>query len=256
MDVRADGLLHAVRTAPARDRVPPGRAVRRAAVARRSVARREHQRHGHAQRAGVRGEGRRPKVIVYAASGGTIYGEPKRIPAKESTAQGSHPTSPYGISKKVGARLPRLLPAVPRPGLHGARARQRLRAAPGPARRGRRDRDLRREDAGGGDATIFGDGNQTRDYVFIDDMVHAFVQAMERGVGQAGQHRHRPGDEREPPLPAARRHHRLHRTSPATGRSRPASSGGSRSTSRARPARSAGSRGPTSRTASPRRSRS
>ena len=28
--------------------------------------------------------------------------------------------------------------------------------------------------------TIFGDGNQTRDYVFIDDTVHAFVQAMER----------------------------------------------------------------------------
>ena len=32
--------------------------------------------------------------------------------------------------------------------------------------------------------TIFGDGNQTRDYVFIDDMVHAFVQAMDRGSGK------------------------------------------------------------------------
>ena len=32
--------------------------------------------------------------------------------------------------------------------------------------------------------TIFGDGNQTRDYVFIDDVVHAFVQAMERGSGK------------------------------------------------------------------------
>ena len=29
--------------------------------------------------------------VVYAASGGTIYGEPKRIPVKESAAQGSHP---------------------------------------------------------------------------------------------------------------------------------------------------------------------
>jgi UDP-glucose 4-epimerase len=32
--------------------------------------------------------------------------------------------------------------------------------------------------------TIFGDGNQTRDYVFVDDTVHAFVQAMERGSGK------------------------------------------------------------------------
>ncbi|MDP9298811.1 MAG: NAD-dependent epimerase/dehydratase family protein, partial [Actinomycetota bacterium] len=32
--------------------------------------------------------------------------------------------------------------------------------------------------------TIFGDGNQTRDYVFIDDVVHAFVQSMERGSGK------------------------------------------------------------------------
>jgi len=41
------------------------------------------------------------RKVIYAASGGTIYGEPKRIPAKESAAQGSHPMSPYGISKKV-----------------------------------------------------------------------------------------------------------------------------------------------------------
>ena len=31
---------------------------------------------------------------------------------------------------------------------------------------------------------IYGDGNQTRDYVFIDDVVHAFVQAMDRGSGK------------------------------------------------------------------------
>ena len=32
--------------------------------------------------------------------------------------------------------------------------------------------------------TIYGDGNQTRDFVFIDDVVHAFVQAIERGSGK------------------------------------------------------------------------
>ena len=33
--------------------------------------------------------------------------------------------------------------------------------------------------------TIFGDGNQTRDFVFIDDTVHAFVQAMDRAPGSS-----------------------------------------------------------------------
>ncbi|RUP37913.1 MAG: NAD-dependent epimerase/dehydratase family protein, partial [Gordonia sp. (in: high G+C Gram-positive bacteria)] len=31
--------------------------------------------------------------------------------------------------------------------------------------------------------TIFGDGAQTRDYVFVDDVVDAFVRAAERGSG-------------------------------------------------------------------------
>jgi UDP-glucose 4-epimerase len=31
--------------------------------------------------------------------------------------------------------------------------------------------------------TIFGDGRQTRDYVFVDDVVDAFARAAERGGG-------------------------------------------------------------------------
>jgi UDP-glucose 4-epimerase len=32
--------------------------------------------------------------------------------------------------------------------------------------------------------SIYGDGNQTRDYVFIDDVVHAFALSIERGSGR------------------------------------------------------------------------
>ena len=32
--------------------------------------------------------------------------------------------------------------------------------------------------------TIFGDGNQTRDYVFVDDVVHAFALAADQGDGR------------------------------------------------------------------------
>jgi UDP-glucose 4-epimerase len=124
------------------------------------------------------------RKVVYAASGGTMYGEPRRLPVKESAALGSRPLSPYGVSKKVG---------IDYLGFY-----QRYRGLDytalalgnvyGP-----------RQDPGGeagvisifaskmieGEApTIFGDGNQTRDYVFIDDTVHAFVQAMDRGSGK------------------------------------------------------------------------
>ncbi len=124
------------------------------------------------------------KKVVYAASGGTIYGEPKRIPVKESAAQGSHPASPYGISKKVAVDYLSFYQRYrgldytalalgnvygPRQDPYGEAGVVAIFAA----------RML------AGDAcTIFGDGNQTRDYVFIDDVVHGFVRAIERGSGK------------------------------------------------------------------------
>jgi UDP-glucose 4-epimerase len=124
------------------------------------------------------------RKIVYAASGGTVYGEPRRLPAKETSAQSSHPLSPYGISKKVvldylgfyqryrGLEHTALaLGNVygPRQDPHGEAGVVAIFAS----------RML-----AGEPVTIFGDGNQTRDYVFIDDVVHAFVQAVDRGPGK------------------------------------------------------------------------
>jgi UDP-glucose 4-epimerase len=124
------------------------------------------------------------RKVVYAASGGTLYGEPKRLPAKESSAQGSYPLSPYGISKKA---------ALDYLGFY-----QRFRGldftacALGNVYGPRQDpygeagviSIFASQMLAGKVPTIFGDGNQTRDYVFIDDVVHAFVQAMNRGSGK------------------------------------------------------------------------
>ena len=124
------------------------------------------------------------RKVVYAASGGTIYGEPKRLPVKESAAQGSHPLSPYGVSKKVvldylgffqryrGLDYTALAlgnvygPRQDPNGEAGVIAIFTSRMLSGQA------------------PTIYGDGNQTRDYVFIDDVVHAFVQAVQLGSGR------------------------------------------------------------------------
>ena len=124
------------------------------------------------------------RKVIYAASGGTVYGEPRRLPAKETSAQGSHPLSPYGISKKVvldylsfyqryrGLEYTALaLGNVygPRQDPHGEAGVIAIFASMMLA---------------GEPVTIFGDGNQTRDYVFVDDVVHAFVQAIDRGSGK------------------------------------------------------------------------
>jgi UDP-glucose 4-epimerase len=122
------------------------------------------------------------RKVVYAASGGTLYGEPRRLPVKE-TASG-RPVSPYGISKKVGidylgfyerhhgiAFTALALANVygPRQDPHGEAGVVAIFS----------ETMLRGETP-----TIFGDGNQTRDYVFVDDTVHAFALAAEAGDGR------------------------------------------------------------------------
>ena len=60
------------------------------------------------------------RKVIYAASGGTIYGEPKRIPAKETARPGLASAQPVRHLEEGGHGLPGLLPALSRPRLHGA----------------------------------------------------------------------------------------------------------------------------------------
>ena len=95
------------------------------------------------------------------------------------------PASPYAASKVAGEVYLNMFR-----NLYGLECShiapgQRLRPAPGPARRGRRGRDLLAGAAVGRPTKIFGDGTDTRDYVFVDDVVDAFVRAAgEAGGGQ------------------------------------------------------------------------
>ena len=124
------------------------------------------------------------RKVIYAASGGTIYGEPKRRPAKESAAQGSHPLSPYGISKKVAVDYLSFFQryrgldytALALANVYGPRQDPQGEAGVVAIFA---DKMITRDPV-----TIFGDGNQTRDFVFIDDAIHAFVQSFERGSGK------------------------------------------------------------------------
>jgi UDP-glucose 4-epimerase len=121
------------------------------------------------------------RKVVFAGSGTTLYGIPEAVPVRESHPQ--RPISPYGVSKKaVGDYLHYYREVRGLEYTHLA-----LANVYGP----RQDRD---GDAGvvavfagrmlaGRPTTVFGDGTQTRDYLFVDDAVDAFVRSTEKGGG-------------------------------------------------------------------------
>lgn len=119
--------------------------------------------------------------VVFAASGGTLYGTPEHLPVREGHPQ--RPESPYGVAKKASADYLHYYREIhgleysalafanvygPRQDPHGEAGVVSIftglmldRTRP----------------------TIFGDGKQTRDFVFVDDVVDALVRASDKGGG-------------------------------------------------------------------------
>ncbi len=116
--------------------------------------------------------------LVYAASGGTLYGEADVIPTPEDAPK--RPASPYGASKK--AVLDYLDVYMDLYGLEGVGLA--LANVYGPRQNPHGEAGVVAIFAGllaeGRSCTIFGDGLQTRDFVYVDDVVDAFVRAATR----------------------------------------------------------------------------
>lgn len=129
-----------------------------------------------ARRAGVR-------KIVHTSSGGSIYGIPPTYPTSEDVP--TDPASPYAAGKVggeiylntfrhlYGLECSHIAPANvygPRQDPHGEAGVVAIFA---------------QALLSGKPTKVFGDGSNTRDYVFVDDVVDAFVQASgEAGGGQ------------------------------------------------------------------------
>lgn len=130
--------------------------------------------------------------VVFTSSGGCIYGEPdpSRLPVTEDQVYlpESMPESPYGVSKKVVLDYLRYFKAVK--GLdYTALA---LANVYGPRQEPASEVGLEgqvvaifcRKMLAGRPCTIYGDGTQTRDFVYVDDVVSAFVAALDKGSGE------------------------------------------------------------------------
>ncbi len=123
------------------------------------------------------------RKVVFASSGGTIYGEPapEDLPVKESHPQ--QPASPYGVAKRVVTDYLNVYRAI-----HGIEFTSLAMAnIYGPRQDPHGEAGVVAIFAGllidGRPCTIFGDGTQTRDFVYVDDAVDAFVRAAEKGSG-------------------------------------------------------------------------
>lgn len=125
-----------------------------------------------ARQAGVR-------KVVFTSSGGSIYGSPPDLPVSEARAV--DPESPYAASKASGE--------IYLGAYHHLYGLDYVSLALGNVYGPRQDPH---GEAGvvaifgtamleGRPTKIFGDGTSTRDYVFVDDVVDAFVRSMSKG---------------------------------------------------------------------------
>jgi len=120
--------------------------------------------------------------VIFASTGGAVYGDLVAIPTDETASP--QPVSPYGVAKLAVERY-----------LHAYRAMHGLRAVVlrysnvyGPRQSPHGEAGVvaifSRAILEGREFTIYGDGGQTRDYVFVGDVVRANMLATEMALGQ------------------------------------------------------------------------
>jgi UDP-glucose 4-epimerase len=115
--------------------------------------------------------------FVNTSTGGAIYGEGRQLPAPEDHPVA--PEAPYGLSKFCAEQYCEIFTR-----LHGlSTVSLRYGNVYGPRQDPLGEAGVIAIFCGkildGGTATIFGDGKQTRDYVYVDDVVDANLRAAE-----------------------------------------------------------------------------
>jgi len=118
--------------------------------------------------------------VVFASSGGTVYGEPEDLPVPEDAPL--RPASPYGAAKAAGEAY---VAAFGR--LHGlAWTSLRLGNVYGPRQDPHGEAGVvaifGRALFAGEQTTIYGDGSSSRDYIHVQDVVEAFCRCLSGAV--------------------------------------------------------------------------
>jgi UDP-glucose 4-epimerase len=121
------------------------------------------------------------RKVVYASTGGAVYGEPQMVPVSEDHP--IHPLDPYGASKHhvehylelYGLNFGLDHTVLRYPNVYGPRQDPHGEAGVVAIFTGQMLRGVQ--------PVINGTGKQERDFVFVRDVAHANVQALELGGG-------------------------------------------------------------------------
>jgi len=116
------------------------------------------------------------RQVIYLSTGGALYGQAAQLPTPESSD--IRPLSPYGLSKWIAERyLEQGRPTSIR------RVSLRLANVYGPRQRADGEGGVvgifMERIVRGEPVDVFGDGEQTRDFVFVDDVVDALILALD-----------------------------------------------------------------------------
>jgi UDP-glucose 4-epimerase len=122
------------------------------------------------------------KKIIFASTGGAIYGNPKKLPADETTPP--NPLSPYALTKQIDEELIRYFCGnagmdyliLRYANVYGQRQKSQGGAGVFPIFTEQISKGVR--------PTIFGDGTKTRDYVFVGDVARASLLGLTRGKNE------------------------------------------------------------------------
>lgn len=122
------------------------------------------------------------KRFINTSSGGCVYGEPESLPVSEDAPK--QPDSPYGVSKMVAESYIRYYERTR--GIDCVTLA--LGNVYGPRQNPFGEAGVVAIFAGkflaGETPVIYGDGEQTRDFVYVDDVVAAYIAALEKGAGE------------------------------------------------------------------------
>jgi UDP-glucose 4-epimerase len=119
------------------------------------------------------------KKVIYASTGGALYGEPEYLPVDENHPV--NPLAPYGVSKHTaehylylyGVNYGLNYTVLRYPNVYGPRQNPHGEAGVIAI--------FTRKMLDGERPTIFGDGTATRDYVYVGDIVDANILALSSG---------------------------------------------------------------------------
>ncbi len=119
-----------------------------------------------------------PKHLFFASTGGAIYGEAEQIPTKESYKE--EPLSPYGVAKLAVEKYLKFYNNT-----HDLKYTSfRFSNVYGPRQNSKGEAGVAAiftdQILAGEQPIIFGDGKQTRDFVYVKDVVRANMIALEK----------------------------------------------------------------------------